>query len=108
MIKQGLVEQEARMEQLLEKRDTLGKDLDRFQAKRAALLASKQDTTEVDNLIEDLKANINYVQDTITETQHSVMEIEESQVRCCASGVRCAIICSVFVFTYRRRLSQVT
>lgn len=79
LIKQGLLEQELRLEQLLEKRNNLGKDLDKFQMKKATLLATSQPTTDIDNLIEDIKANINYVQDAISETQNNVMEIEDSQ-----------------------------
>lgn len=79
LIKKGLIEQELRLEQLLEKRNHLGKDLEKFQMRKATLLATQQPTTEIDNLIEDIKANINYVQDVISETQNSVMEIEDSQ-----------------------------
>lgn len=81
MTKQGLVEQELRMEQLLEKRQVLGKELDKYEQKRNVLASNCQDTNEINSFIDDIKANINYIQDTITETQHNVMEIEESQVK---------------------------
>ncbi|KAF5294861.1 hypothetical protein FQA39_LY00345 [Lamprigera yunnana] len=77
--KRGIVEQEVRMEHFLEKREVLGKELEVLKARRKQALEKHQDTVQLDSLIEDIKENINYVQETISETQHNVMEIEETQ-----------------------------
>ncbi|KAG5869951.1 Kinesin-like protein KIF21B, partial [Gonioctena quinquepunctata] len=77
--KKGLVEQEVRMEHFLEKREVLGKELEALEERRKQAVGKNQDTTQLDSYIEDIKENINYVQETISETQHNVMEIEETQ-----------------------------
>ncbi|RZC36044.1 kinesin-like protein KIF21B, partial [Asbolus verrucosus] len=77
--KRGLVEQEVRMEHFLEKREALGKELEALEERREQAVRKNQDVTHLDSYIEDIKENINYVQETITETQHNVMEIEETQ-----------------------------
>ncbi|CAH1965092.1 unnamed protein product [Acanthoscelides obtectus] len=77
--KKGLVEQEVRMEHFLEKREVLGKELDALEQRRKEAVHKGQDTTQLDSYIEDVKENINFVQETISETQHNVMEIEESE-----------------------------
>lgn len=79
MNKRGLVEQEVRMEHFLEKREVLGKELEALEERRTQGIGRNQDLTQLDSYIEDVKENINYVQETIAETQHNVMEIEESQ-----------------------------
>lgn len=77
--KQGLAEQELRMEQLLEKRESLGKELEKYIQKRNNLSANGQDVSEINSFIDDIRSNINYIQETISETQHNVMEIEGEQ-----------------------------
>lgn len=77
--KRGIVEQEVRMEYFLEKREALGKELDILLERKREAEAKGQDTTQLDSYIEDVEENINYVQETISETQHNVMEIEETQ-----------------------------
>nr|XP_015840795.1 PREDICTED: kinesin-like protein KIF21A isoform X2 [Tribolium castaneum] len=77
--RRGLVEQEVRMEHFLEKREALGKELEALEERREQAVQKNQDLTHLDSYIEDIKENINYVQETISETQHNVMEIEESQ-----------------------------
>ncbi|XP_019881776.1 kinesin-like protein KIF21B isoform X2 [Aethina tumida] len=79
MSRKGLVEQEVRMEHFLEKREALGKELDALEERRKQAVLKNQDTQQLDSYIEDLKENINYVQETIAETQHNVMQIEEAQ-----------------------------
>lgn len=74
------MEQELRMEQLLEKRESLGKELEKYVQKRNNFIANGQDVTEINSFIDDIKSNINYIQETISETQHNVMDIEEEQV----------------------------
>lgn len=58
---------------------TLGKELEALEKRREQAVAKNQDTTQLDSYIEDIKENINYVQETISETQHNVIEIEETQ-----------------------------
>ncbi|XP_063914951.1 kinesin-like protein KIF21A isoform X1 [Zophobas morio] len=77
--KRGLVEQEVRMEHFLERRRDLGKELEVLEERREQAVRKNQDVTQLDSYIEDIKENINYVQETISETQHNVMEIEETQ-----------------------------
>ncbi|KAL3289508.1 hypothetical protein HHI36_022925 [Cryptolaemus montrouzieri] len=77
--RRGLVEQEVRMEYFLEKREALGKELEVLEARRKQAIHKNQDLSQIDSYIEDIKENINYVQETIAETQHNVMEIEENQ-----------------------------
>lgn len=79
MNKKGLVEQEVRMEHFLEKREILGKELEALEERRKQAVDKNHDLTQLDSYIEDVKENINYVQETIAETQHNVMEIEECQ-----------------------------
>lgn len=77
--KRGIVEQEVRMEYFLEKRENLGKELEILQERRKEAKLKGQDTTQLDSYIEDVEENINYVQETIAETQRNIMEIEETQ-----------------------------
>ncbi|CAH0561964.1 unnamed protein product [Brassicogethes aeneus] len=79
MSKKGLVEQEVRMEHFLEKREALGKELDILEERRKQAVNKNQDVQQLDSYIEDIKENINYVQETIAETQHNVIQIEEGQ-----------------------------
>nr|XP_023024328.1 kinesin-like protein KIF21A [Leptinotarsa decemlineata] len=77
--KKGLVEQEVRMDHFLEKRNVLGKELEGLEERRKQAFEKNHDTTQLDSYIEDIKENINYVQETIAEIQHNFMEIEETQ-----------------------------
>ncbi|KAJ8986221.1 hypothetical protein NQ317_009927 [Molorchus minor] len=79
MSKKGLIEQEVRMEHFLGKRETLGQELEALEKRRKQAVDKNQDTMQLDSYIEDIKENINYVQETISETQHNVIEIEETQ-----------------------------
>lgn len=79
MNKKGLVEQEVRMEHFLEKREALGKELEALEQRRKQSFTKSDDYTQLENYIDDIKENINYVQETISETQQNVMQIEESQ-----------------------------
>ncbi|XP_017776284.1 PREDICTED: kinesin-like protein KIF21A isoform X1 [Nicrophorus vespilloides] len=77
--KKNIVEQEVRMEHFLKKREDLGKELEVLQMRREQAADKHMDLSQLDNFIEDIQENINYVQETINETQHNVMQIEESQ-----------------------------
>lgn len=48
-------------------------------ARRKQAIDKGQDTVQLESLIEDIKENINYVQETISETQRNVMDIEETE-----------------------------
>lgn len=77
--KRNIVEQEVRMEHFLEKRESLGKELEILQDRKKQAVAKGQDITQLESYIEDIEENINYAQEKIAETQHNVMEIEETQ-----------------------------
>lgn len=77
--KRGIVEQEVRMEYFLEKRETLGKELEILLERKKEAESKGRDTTQLDSYIEDVEENINYAQETINETQRNVIEIEETQ-----------------------------
>lgn len=77
--KRGIVRQEVRMEYFLEKRENLGKELEILEERRKEAKLKGQDTTQLDSYIDDVKENINYVQEIIAETQRNIMEIEETQ-----------------------------
>ncbi|XP_060515980.1 kinesin-like protein KIF21A isoform X2 [Cylas formicarius] len=77
--RKGLVEQEVRMEHFLEKREVLGRELEILEERRKHAIQKGQDTMQLDSYIEDIKENINFVQETIAETQHNVMDIEKTQ-----------------------------
>lgn len=53
--------------------------MEALEKRREQVIAKNQDITQLDSYIEDIKENINYVQETISETQHNVIEIEETQ-----------------------------
>ncbi|XP_022910481.1 kinesin-like protein KIF21A isoform X2 [Onthophagus taurus] len=77
--RRGITEQEIRMDNFLEKRESLGKELEILQDRRNQMSRRGQETTALDNYIEDIQANLNYLQEKISETQQNVMEIEDSQ-----------------------------
>lgn len=77
--KRGIVKQEVRMEYFLEKRENLGKELEILEERRKEAKLKGQDITQLDSYIDDVKENINYVQEIIAETQRNIMEIEETQ-----------------------------
>lgn len=77
--KRHIVEQEVRMEHFLEKREALGKELETLQERKQQALSKGQDIAQLASYIEDVEENINYAQEKIAETQHNVMEIEETQ-----------------------------
>lgn len=77
--KRGIVQQEVRMEHFLKKREDLGKELEALNERKRQALEQNHDTQQLDSYIEDIKENLNYVQETINETQHNIIEIEETQ-----------------------------
>lgn len=93
--RRGLVEQEVRMEHFLEKREALGKELEALELRRKQAVEKNQDITQLDSYIEDIKENINYVQEIIAETQHNVMDIEKNLDPADTAGLE-QIIASVY------------
>ncbi|KAF7287736.1 hypothetical protein GWI33_003374 [Rhynchophorus ferrugineus] len=93
--RRGLVEQEVRMEHFLEKRESLGRELEILEERRNQAVEKGQDITQLDSYIEDIKENINYVQETISETQHNVMDIEKTQDPADTAGLE-QIVASVY------------
>lgn len=72
--KQAVVELERELERLLEEREQLSKDLAIIK-KRQKL----QENPELDSEEDSIKANLNYIQENITQVQHSIMELEEGK-----------------------------
>lgn len=79
--KQAIGDMERDMERLLAERETLGKEMDRLKKQRNQAVLNRIDTTDIDNEIDSVKSNIEYVQDSITEAQHHIMQIEETKVK---------------------------
>jgi kinesin family protein 4/21/27 len=67
----------------LQQREELGASLDQLMRRRDHALISRQDRSVIRDLedqIESMKANIDYIQESIAESQTSIMQIEESKV----------------------------
>ncbi|XP_030748520.1 kinesin-like protein KIF21A [Sitophilus oryzae] len=103
--RKGLVDQEVRMEHFLEKREALGRELEILEERRNQAIQKGQDITQLDSYIEDIKENINYVQETISETQHNVMDIEKTQDPADTAGLE-QIIATVYDVDEARYIIQ--
>ncbi|XP_055632289.1 kinesin-like protein KIF21B isoform X3 [Toxorhynchites rutilus septentrionalis] len=72
--RQAVLELERELERLLQERDGLSRDLANVRSRQAlgdaAELISEEDT---------IMANMNYIQENITQIQHSIMELEEGK-----------------------------
>ncbi|XP_065081255.1 kinesin-like protein KIF21B isoform X2 [Ochlerotatus camptorhynchus] len=72
--RQAVLELERELERLLQERDGLSRDLVNIRSKKVhsytAELISEEDT---------IMANMNYIQENITQIQHSIMELEEGK-----------------------------
>lgn len=79
--KQAICDMERDMERLLNDRESLGKELERLKLQKNNAVANRLDTCEIENEIDNVKSNIEYIQDSITESQHHIMQIEEAKVR---------------------------
>jgi kinesin family protein 4/21/27 len=67
----------------LQRREELGTSLDQLMRRRDHALISRQDRSVIRDLedqIESMKANIDYIQESIAESQANIMQIEESKV----------------------------
>ncbi|XP_050314034.1 kinesin-like protein KIF21A [Anthonomus grandis grandis] len=93
--RRGLVEQEVRMEHFLEKREALGKELEILEERRKIAVQKDQDIMQLDSYIEDIKENINYVQEIIAETQQNVIDIEKNLDPADTAGLE-QIVASVY------------
>ncbi|PSN35255.1 hypothetical protein C0J52_18156 [Blattella germanica] len=66
----------------LQQREELGRSLDQLMRRRDHALISRHDSSVIRDLedqIESMKANIDYVQESIAESQQNIMQIEESK-----------------------------
>lgn len=72
-----------------------GKELEALELRRKQAVEKNQDITQLDSYIEDIKENINYVQEIIAETQHNVMDIEKNLDPADTAGLE-QIIASVY------------
>lgn len=72
--KQAVIELERELERLIAEREELSRELANVQRRQKILpstdLASEEDT---------LAANLNYIQENITQVQHSIMELEDGK-----------------------------
>lgn len=67
------------MERLLSKRDLLGKEIEKLKKDKSKAMSNHLDTSEIENEIDTVRSNIEYVQDSIAEAQHHIMHIEEAK-----------------------------
>jgi hypothetical protein len=72
--KQAVVELERELERLLEERNQLNKDLGIIKKRQ-----KQQLMTELESEEDSIQANLNYIQENITQVQHSIMELEEGK-----------------------------
>ncbi|KAJ9600245.1 hypothetical protein L9F63_009470, partial [Diploptera punctata] len=82
--KQTIASMERDMERHLQQREELGKSLDQLLKRRDHSLINRHDPSVIRDLedqIETLRANIDYVQESIAESQQNIMQIEESKER---------------------------
>ncbi|PNF31244.1 hypothetical protein B7P43_G14007, partial [Cryptotermes secundus] len=80
--KQMVASMERDMERQLQQREELGTSLDQLMRRRDHALISRQDHSVIRDLedqIESMKANIDYIQESIAESQANIMQIEESK-----------------------------
>ncbi|KAJ4449291.1 hypothetical protein ANN_00689 [Periplaneta americana] len=80
--KQMVASMERDMERQLQQREELGRSLDQLMRRRDHALISRQDSSVIRDLedqIESMKANIDYVQESIAESQQNIMQIEDSK-----------------------------
>ena len=67
----------------LQQREELGASLEQLMRRRDQALMSRQDAPVIRDLedqIESMKANIDYIQEGIAESQTNIMQIEDSKV----------------------------
>ena len=72
------------LERLMANRDDLGRSLaETMRIRDRALMRNKEETyiRELDDQLESLKANVDYVQENIAECQRNIVQIEETKVR---------------------------
>lgn len=80
--KQMVASMEREMERQLQQREELGASLEQLMRRRDHALMSRQDASVIRDLedqIESMKANIDYIQESIAESQTSIMQIEDSK-----------------------------
>ncbi|XP_015597842.1 kinesin-like protein KIF21A isoform X2 [Cephus cinctus] len=75
LAKQAAAETEREMERLLQEREELGRDLERLQKHRSILAATRGDTADIDEEIDNVKSKVSYLQDSIAECQRDMMEV---------------------------------
>jgi Mg2+ and Co2+ transporter CorA len=67
----------------LQEREELGTSLEQLLRRRDHALMSRQDASVIHDLedqIESMRANIDYIQERIAESQTNIMQIEDSKV----------------------------
>lgn len=72
--RQAVLELERELERLLQERDGLSRDLANIRTRQR-----HADTAELISEEDTIMANMNYIQENITQIQHSIMELEEGK-----------------------------
>lgn len=78
--KQAICDMERDMERLLNDRESLSKDMERLKQQKKNAVLSHIDPSEIENEMDSVRSNIEYIQESITEAQHHIMQIEEAKV----------------------------
>ncbi|XP_044741721.1 kinesin-like protein KIF21A [Chrysoperla carnea] len=77
--KQVLAYQERDMNRLLIRRESISRNLERLRQRKAVAQSAGEDHTDIDIEIDNDMEELSYIQDSITETQHNIVQIEESK-----------------------------
>ncbi|XP_008211274.1 kinesin-like protein KIF21A isoform X4 [Nasonia vitripennis] len=73
LAKQAAAETEKEMERLLQEREELGRELERLKKHKLVVASTKEDTTDLDEEIDNVTSKINYLQDSISECQRAMV-----------------------------------
>ncbi|KAJ8673461.1 hypothetical protein QAD02_004723 [Eretmocerus hayati] len=75
LAKQAAAETEKEMERLLQEREELGRELERLKKQKVIIAATKNDTVDLDEEIDNVTSKISYLQDSISECQRAMVEM---------------------------------
>ncbi|CAB0032006.1 unnamed protein product [Trichogramma brassicae] len=75
LAKQAATETEREMERLLQEREELGRELEKLKKHRLVVASTKEDTTDLDEEIDNVTSKISYLQDSISECQRTMVEM---------------------------------
>ncbi|XP_014239134.1 kinesin-like protein KIF21A isoform X2 [Trichogramma pretiosum] len=78
LAKQAATETEREMERLLQEREELGRELEKLKKHRLVVASTKEDTTDLDEEIDNVTSKISYLQDSISECQRTMVEMGDA------------------------------